>query len=198
MFVVVAAVFIACSQGEEENITIPENVLSEEKYVNLLVDFSLAESASNLNIKNLSGRQFDSTYAFNPLKENNISQGLYDSTIAFYSRHPKVYKKIYEEVLTKLSNLKTEREKIKKDTVIKPVVVADSLAKKTYTVILKKAGKAKIGVIRVVKELTGMTLKEAKDLVDKAPGTIKKGISKEEAEKIKKALQEAGAKVQIK
>ncbi len=71
-------------------------------------------------------------------------------------------------------------------------------AKTTFDVILVEAGAAKLGVVKVVKDLTGLGLKEAKDLVDGAPKPVKEGISKEESESIKKALEEAGAKVEIK
>ena len=71
-------------------------------------------------------------------------------------------------------------------------------AKTTFDVILKEAGAAKLGVVKVVKDLTGLGLKEAKDLVDGAPKPVKEGISKEEAEAIKKALEDAGAKVEVK
>ncbi|GAB4451890.1 MAG: 50S ribosomal protein L7/L12 [Bacteroidia bacterium] len=71
-------------------------------------------------------------------------------------------------------------------------------AKTSFDVILADAGAQKLGVVKVVKELTGLGLKEAKDLVDQAPKPVKQGISKEEAESIKKALEEAGAKVEIK
>ena len=71
-------------------------------------------------------------------------------------------------------------------------------AKSTFDVILQEAGAAKLGVVKVVKDLTGLGLKEAKDLVDGAPKPVKEGIGKEEAEAIKKALEEAGAKAEIK
>lgn len=71
-------------------------------------------------------------------------------------------------------------------------------AKTAFDVILADAGAAKLGVVKVVKDLTGLGLKEAKDLVDGAPKPVKEGISKEEAESIKKALEEAGAKVEVK
>jgi large subunit ribosomal protein L7/L12 len=71
-------------------------------------------------------------------------------------------------------------------------------AKTSFDVILTDAGAAKLGVVKVVKDLTGLGLKEAKDLVDGAPKPVKEGIAKEEAESIKKALEEAGAKVEIK
>jgi len=69
-------------------------------------------------------------------------------------------------------------------------------AKTSFDVILLEA--AKLGVVKVVKDLTGLGLKEAKDLVDGAPKPVKEGIAKEEAESIKKALEEAGAKVEVK
>lgn len=71
-------------------------------------------------------------------------------------------------------------------------------AKTTFDVILTEAGAAKLGVVKVVKDLASLGLKEAKDLVDAAPKPVKEGVSKEEAEAIKKALEEAGAKVEIK
>lgn len=70
--------------------------------------------------------------------------------------------------------------------------------KSTFDVILVDAGAAKLGVVKVVKDLTGLGLKESKDLVDGAPKPIKEGISKEEAESLKKQLEEAGAKVEVK
>lgn len=70
--------------------------------------------------------------------------------------------------------------------------------KSTYDVILKSGGQAKLGVVKLVKELTGLGLKEAKELVDKAPTPLKEGVSKEEAESLKSQLEEAGAEVELK
>jgi large subunit ribosomal protein L7/L12 len=67
-----------------------------------------------------------------------------------------------------------------------------------FTVVLESAGDKKINVIKAVREVTSLGLKEAKDMVEGAPQTVKEGVSKEEAEKIKKAFEEAGAKVSIK
>lgn len=67
-----------------------------------------------------------------------------------------------------------------------------------FTVVLKEAGAHKINVIKVVRELTGLGLKEAKDLVDSAPKTVKEGASKDDAEKMKKQLTDAGASVELK
>ncbi len=70
--------------------------------------------------------------------------------------------------------------------------------KTEFDVILKSPGAKKINVIKVVREITGLGLKEAKALVDGAPKPVKEGVSKEEAEEIKKKLEEAGAEVEIK
>ena len=95
-------------------------------------------------------------------------------------------------------------------TAAAPVVVAGSAApaagggaapaeeKTEFNVVLKAAGDKKINVIKVVRAHTGLGLKEAKDLVDGAPNTVKEGISKDEAEKLKKEFEEAGATVEIK
>jgi large subunit ribosomal protein L7/L12 len=70
--------------------------------------------------------------------------------------------------------------------------------KSTFDVILKHPGQAKLGVVKLVKELTSLGLKESKELVDAAPKAIKEGVSKDEAEALKKQLEEAGAEVEIK
>ncbi len=71
-------------------------------------------------------------------------------------------------------------------------------AQTEFTVVLKEAGAQKINVIKVVRAATGLGLKEAKDLVDGAPKSVKEGINKDDAEKLKKELEEAGAKVELK
>jgi large subunit ribosomal protein L7/L12 len=70
--------------------------------------------------------------------------------------------------------------------------------KTEFTVVLQEVGDKKINVIKAVREVTSLGLKEAKDLVEGAPQTVKEGVSKDEAEKIKKVFEEAGAKVAIK
>ncbi|CAG0974808.1 MAG: 50S ribosomal protein L7/L12 [Bacteroidetes bacterium] len=70
--------------------------------------------------------------------------------------------------------------------------------KTSFDVILKSGGAQKLGVVKIVKDITGLGLKEAKDLVDGAPKPIKEGVSKEESESIKKQLEEAGAEVEVK
>ena len=69
--------------------------------------------------------------------------------------------------------------------------------KTAFDVVLKNAGAAKLQVVKAVKEACGLGLKEAKDLVDGAPSKLKEGVAKEEAEALKKALEEAGAEVEI-
>ena len=78
---------------------------------------------------------------------------------------------------------------------IEPAAAAEQ---SEFTVVLKDAGASKLGVVKAVKELTGLGLKEAKDLVDAAPANVKEGVSKDEAEGLKKALEEAGAVVELK
>lgn len=87
-----------------------------------------------------------------------------------------------------------------------PVVVAGAAdagaaagaEKSDFDVVLADAGASKLGVIKVVRELTGLGLKEAKELVDGAPKTLKEGVAKEDAEAMKAKLEEAGAKVELK
>jgi len=76
---------------------------------------------------------------------------------------------------------------------------APAAAEKTsFDVILKSAGAAKLAVVKLVKDLTGLGLKEAKELVDGAPKPVKEGIAKDEAEALRKQLEEAGAEVEVK
>ncbi len=70
--------------------------------------------------------------------------------------------------------------------------------KTSFDVVLKSAGSAKLQVVKAVKENCGLGLKEAKDIVDAAPSTVKEGVSKEDAEALKKALEEAGAEIELK
>ena len=98
---------------------------------------------------------------------------------------------------------------LKNDYGIEPAAAAVAVAgpavgaavaeeKTSFDVVLKSAGANKLAVVKAVKELTGLGLKEAKDIVDSAPADLKKGISKEEAESLKKQLEEAGAEVELK
>ena len=75
---------------------------------------------------------------------------------------------------------------------------AEAEEKSSFDVVLDEVGATKLQVVKAVKEACGLGLKEAKDLVDGAPATIKEGLSKDEAENLKKAIEEAGAKVELK
>ncbi|GHS90853.1 50S ribosomal protein L7/L12 [Bacteroidia bacterium] len=70
--------------------------------------------------------------------------------------------------------------------------------KTSFDVVLKEAGANKLAIVKLVKELTGLGLKEAKDLVDGAPSNLKEGVAKDEADALKKSLEEAGAQVELK
>lgn len=98
---------------------IPGGILSREEYVTVLRDLSLAESAANLNVKNVRIEKTDSVYAFDPLKENHVSRGKYDSTALFYSNHPDLYKEVYDEVLKQLSEMQAKRKSVVRDSVKK-------------------------------------------------------------------------------
>lgn len=75
---------------------------------------------------------------------------------------------------------------------------AAAAEKTSFDVVLKSAGAAKLAVVKLVKDLTGLGLKEAKELVDTAPKPVKEGVSKDEAEGLRKQLEEAGAEVEVK
>jgi large subunit ribosomal protein L7/L12 len=80
-----------------------------------------------------------------------------------------------------------------------PTAAAEVVEEKsTFDVVLKSAGQAKLAVVKLVKELTSLGLKEAKELVDAAPKAVKEGVSKDEAQALQKQLQDAGAEVEIK
>jgi len=96
--------FNACAPNEED-VTIPSDVLTEEQFIKVLTDCYLAEGAAGINIKNVTGQKFDSAYIFNPLKDNQISKPLFDSSISFYTKHPKLLKIIYEKILDRLSQI---------------------------------------------------------------------------------------------
>ncbi|WP_455005291.1 50S ribosomal protein L7/L12 [Capnocytophaga gingivalis] len=80
-----------------------------------------------------------------------------------------------------------------------PAAAGEAAAEKTeFDVILKSAGDNKLAVVKLVKDLTGLGLKEAKEVVDGAPSKVKEGVSKADAENLKKSLEEAGAEVELK
>ena len=93
----------SCRPSKEEDEVVPDYILSEDQLVNVLTDAYLAEGASGINIKNVTGEKFDSIYLFNPLKDNHIEKTKFDSSMSYYCRHPKKFKIIYNKVLDKLS-----------------------------------------------------------------------------------------------
>lgn len=109
----------SCGKKEEKSEELPAGILSEEQFSRVLTDFALAESAANMNIKTIEVRRLDSVYAFDPLKENGVSQALYDSTVSFYVKRPDLYKKVYEKVLVALSEMQASRNSGAKDTAAK-------------------------------------------------------------------------------
>jgi large subunit ribosomal protein L7/L12 len=119
-----------------------------------------------------------------------------------------IVEKIKALTLVEASELKKALEDEFGVTAAAPIMMAGPAAgaaaaapveeKTEFDVVLQAAGATKINVIKVVRAHTGLGLKEAKDLVDGAPKTVKEAISKDEAEKIKKELEEAGATVQVK
>jgi len=120
-------------------------------------------------------------------------------------------KKFAEELVNLTVKEVNELAKILKDEYgIEPAAAAVAVAapaaeaapaaaeKSSFDVILKAAGGQKLQIVKLVKDITGLGLKEAKALVDTAPGAVKEGVSKEEAENIKKQLEESGAEVELK
>lgn len=100
---IVSCLLFSCKPVNEEEETIPSTVLSEEQLINVLTDAYLAEGASGINVKSVNGEKFDSAYVFNPLKDNNIDKAQFDSSMVYYTKHPKKLKIIYDKVLDKLS-----------------------------------------------------------------------------------------------
>ena len=87
---------------------------------------------------------------------------------------------------------------LKEEYGIEPAAAAAAEEKTSFDVVLKSAGAAKLQVVKAVKEACGLGLKEAKDMVDGAPSVVKEGLAKDEAESLKKTLEEAGAEVELK
>jgi len=100
-FTIISIFFISCSV-KNDDVIIPETILSKEETIKIITDCYLAEGASGINIKTVSGQSIDSVYLFNPLKGNNCTKEKFDSSILFYSKHPLILKKIYNDVLEQL------------------------------------------------------------------------------------------------
>jgi large subunit ribosomal protein L7/L12 len=133
----------------------------------------------------------------------------YTEETTFMSAVAEIVEKIEKLTLLEAVELKKALEDKFGVTAAAPVMMAGAMPaaagaapvveeKTEFTVVLKEAGAQKINVIKVVRAATGLGLKEAKDLVDGAPKAVKESIPKDDAEKLKKELEEAGAKVELK
>ena len=108
LFIVSVLFFSSCKPTSEEDEVVPETVLSEDQLVKVLTDAYLAEGASGINVKNVPGEKFDSAYVFNPISDNRIDKAVFDSSMAYYTRHPKKLKLIYDKILDRLSVIQAE------------------------------------------------------------------------------------------
>ena len=111
--------FTSCGKNADKEAELPPGILNKEQLTKILTDFALAESAATMNIKNANLRVTDSVYAFNPLKDNNVRQSQYDSSIAYYVNHTELYKEVYENVLVALSEIQSKRNPGVTDTSVK-------------------------------------------------------------------------------
>lgn len=105
VYCLITACLLACRPEVEQEVTPPAGILSHDRMIEVLTDSYLAESATGLNVLAVRGDKFDSAYVFNAFKDNGITKPQFDSSLAFYSRHPKTLKSIYEKVLEKLSKI---------------------------------------------------------------------------------------------
>lgn len=96
---------LSCAAKHEDAILVPPTILDNQQLVEILTDAYLAEGATGINIKGISGQQFDSVYLFNPLKEHGCSKSKFDSSMVFYTHHPNVLKNIYDQVLEELNKI---------------------------------------------------------------------------------------------
>ena len=111
--------FAFCKMETGDSASQPSNILTEDQFSEILADYALAESAANLNIKNVSLAAMDTAYAFDPLKFRGIRTTQYDSTLDYYSEHPKLYKAAYDKALIRLTELESRSAAVKKDSVSK-------------------------------------------------------------------------------
>ena len=95
----------SCRPSSDDESTPPDYALNEEQFIKVLTDCYLGEGATGINVKNLNGDKFDSAYLFNPFKDNGITKAQLDTTIAYYSKHPKKLKLIYNKILDNLSQI---------------------------------------------------------------------------------------------
>lgn len=116
-FLTALLLLASCGDQKQEDPE-AEGIISRETFAKVLTDFALAESAANMNVLNVELQKLDSIYNFNPLIDNGVTKAQYDSAVSYYVRHPELYKEVYEEVLTALSELQANRNPVK-DTAAK-------------------------------------------------------------------------------
>lgn len=107
VFFTACLAFFSCNPKE---VPIPDYVLDKETFSDVICDFTLAESAATLNVKNVPFEKFDSVYAFNPLLDRKLTRQQFDTSLYFYSRHPELFKEVYELALEKLSKFQATRK----------------------------------------------------------------------------------------
>lgn len=96
---------VSCKPRNEDDVPVPDYILKEQVFIDMLTDCYLGEGAAGINVKNVTGTKFDSAYLFNPFKDNGISKQQFDTTIVWYSQHPKKLKEIYNKLLENLSRI---------------------------------------------------------------------------------------------
>jgi len=105
---ILCCVLFSC-RPKQENVEVNQkNLIEEELMVTILTESYLTEGATSLNIKNVRFEKFDSAYAFNPIKENKVDRAKFDSTIVYYTRHPKLFKKLLDKVVAKLETIERQ------------------------------------------------------------------------------------------
>lgn len=105
IIVLCLALGASCAPRDEENVPAPDYILTEDVFIDMLTDCYLGEGAAGINVKNVTGVRFDSAYLFNPFKDRGISKQQFDTTIVWYSRHPKKLKEVYNKLLENLSRI---------------------------------------------------------------------------------------------
>jgi len=95
----------SCAPKDEENVPTPDYILKEDEFIAMLTDCYLGEGAAGINVRNVTGVRFDSAYLFNPFKDRGISRQQFDTTIVWYSQHPKKLKEVYDKLLENLSRI---------------------------------------------------------------------------------------------
>ena len=111
LLLVVALGTTNCSEHPSEVDVLPDSVIPGDSLSKILVDFTLSEGMTSLNINNIKLHKFDSAYPFNPLHTYQVSKMRFDTSIAYYGRHPDVFKLIYNDVLLKLSEMQSKGQK---------------------------------------------------------------------------------------